>query len=211
MDNYKISKERAREYFLKQDRSQLIRLPIVRRDADCLCFRFVGGDYRLDPEGFLFGSDNGFQTTWEADYSEALSIYDRLCDGKPDAALSGQYCTVHSLPGVYVGGDGGLTMGGGSLPGLIEANLESFSAACLSLDGREIPMGDLAYEIKVFSDLPMILKFYRSDEDFPAQLVFLWDRNMLDFVKYETVYYIAGHICKRLKQKMDLPVGKPRG
>ena len=49
----------------------------------------------------------------------------------------------------------------------------------------------------------MQLKFYHSDEDFPPSVTLLWDENMLQFVYYETVFYIAGVLLRRLQEAME--------
>jgi len=56
--------------------------------------------------------------------------------------------------------------------------------------------------VPIFPDLSMQLKFYFADEEFPPSLTFLWDKNILDFVRYETVYYIAGVLRDRLMEAL---------
>ena len=63
-------------------------------------------------------------------------------------------------------------------------------------------MGDIGYRFGVFADLDAILKFYHSDEDFPASVTLLWEENMLQFVYYETVFYIAGALLRQLGGEM---------
>ena len=48
----------------------------------------------------------------------------------------------------------------------------------------------------------MIFRFWNSDEEFPAQLQFLCDRNMLDFMHYETAWFLVSHIILLLKQDL---------
>ena len=103
-----------------------------------------------------------------------------------------------SLPGIYVGGSG-LMMSGDSLAKQIDSAPERFRAACQAMGGREVALGDLGFEIPAFPGVAMCLKFYFGDEEFPPQLTFLWDKNILQFVRYETVYYIAGCIRERLQ------------
>ena len=63
-------------------------------------------------------------------------------------------------------------------------------------------MGDIGYRFSLFGDLDVILKFYHSDEDFPASVTLLWEENMLQFVYYETVFYIAGALLRQLGEEM---------
>ena len=71
------------------------------------------------------------------------------------------------------------------------------------MGGTAIPLGDLGFSFPVFEELSVRLKFYGSDEDFPASVVLLWDENMLQYVYYETVFYIAGFLLRRILEQMD--------
>lgn len=203
MDNYEIARDRAREYFLHYDLRALLRKPGIRVEGEYVCFPFLGSETRVSREtGVVTCLEPSGEWT-EGDFSEALSVYDWLCDAKPDAAESGEFCQVHSLPGVYVGGSGGLMMDGGSLQNLIDRNPDAFRRACCSMNGALWPVGDMGFRLEVFPGLHAVLKFYHSDEDFPAQLTVLWDRNTLRFVRYETVYYIAGVLFRRIRKRMQ--------
>ncbi len=133
----------------------------------------------------------------KADFCEALSVFDWLCDGKSEAKSAGVYAPVSSLPGVLVRGQG-LLMKAPELAEKIDADPARFCQICKELGGKPRDMGDISFEIPVFPELSMVLKFYHADEEFPADLTFLWDQNILQFVRYETVYYIAATIKKHL-------------
>ena len=65
-------------------------------------------------------------------------------------------------------------------------------------------MGDAGFSFTIFRDLKVQLKFYRADEEFPASLTLLWDVNTLEFMKYETVFYVAGALLNLIRQQMGL-------
>ena len=201
MNNYDKMLADACHRFTTYDMQALAQRPGMEDIGACLKTHFLG-------ETVLLRKEDGRITVGgrAADFGETLSILDWLCDGKPDAKAAGEYCTVGSLPGIYVGGSG-LTMTGGSAAKRIDAAPEKFRAACEAMGGREVPLGDLGYELPVFPGVAMCLKFYFADEEFPPQLTFLWDKNMLQFVRYETVYYIAGCICKNLISYIQPPWG----
>lgn len=202
MDNYLIARDRAREYFLQCARDRHLLRPGVREEGDTLRFPFLGMEALVSRATGRVDMVSPNGTSWEADYAESLSVYDWLCDSRPDAVPSGAYCPIHSLPGILVGGNGGLSMGDGKLCSLADRDPAGFRAACEALGGEGCPMGEIGYRMLVFPDLSVILKFYHSDEDFPAQLTILWDRNTLQFVRYETAYYIAGVLFRRLRRGM---------
>ena len=138
-----------------------------------------------------------------ADFSQTLSILDWLCDGKSAAVAAEDYCPVASLPGVYVGGSG-LSMQMPNLAAAIHASPDAFRIACQTIGATEKNLGDLGAKLEILPGLSMCLKFYFGDEEFAPQLTLLWDRNMLHFVRYETVYYIAGCLQKRLLALMNV-------
>ena len=54
-----------------------------------------------------------------------------------------------------------------------------------------------SYEVSV------IVKFYGADEEFPAQITVLWDENTLQYLYYETTFYIVGFLFKKIFEIMQ--------
>lgn len=130
-----------------------------------------------------------------ADFCETLSVLDWLCDSAPQAVPAGRYCPVGSLPGIFVRG-GGLSMDCTALAQKIQARPACFRQAVEAMGGNVLPLGDRGAEIPVFPGLFLRIKSYESDGEFPASLTLLWDENILSFVRYETVYYLAETLQK---------------
>ena len=42
-----------------------------------------------------------------------------------------------------------------------------------------------------------------SDEEFPPVLKFMWDENVLDYLRFETLYYVMGDFLDALDQAFD--------
>lgn len=53
----------------------------------------------------------------------------------------------------------------------------------------------------MFPFLPLILRFWDSDEDFLASLQILVDENILDYMHYETLMFAISHLLNRLKDE----------
>ena len=194
MNNYDKMLADALRRFTAYDRAVLARHPGIEDGGEDLLTRFLGEKVLLDPHRgdiTVGGRPAGF--------GEALSILDWLCDGKPNAQAAGVYCTVSSLPGVLVSGSG-LAMNGNALAAQIHRNPKKFHSACQSMGGKSVPMGDIGYLLPIFPGIGVCLKFYFGDEEFVPQLTFLWDQNILQFVRYETVYYIAGCLLRRFQR-----------
>ena len=70
------------------------------------------------------------------------------------------------------------------------------------MKGIKAGKGDVAYQIPVFDFLPVIFQFWNSDEDFAASLQLLVDKNILDYMHYETVWFAMSHLLSRIKEEM---------
>lgn len=196
MSNYDKMLEDARLRFTGYDMSALARMPGVEDRGTYLATRFFARQVVVDKATGMITLDGK-----TANFSQGLSIYDWLCDRKPDAVPAGEYCPVGSLPGVFVGGSG-LGMKPGRLAAAIDRKPDAFRRCCEALGGEEMAMGDMGYRLEIFPGLDLCLKFYFADEEFPPSLTLLWDRNILRFVRYETVYYIAGCLQERLLEML---------
>ena len=49
----------------------------------------------------------------------------------------------------------------------------------------------------------MMLQFWNSDEEFPANLKIMWDENILDYIHFETAQFVAFHVLHRIEEIMD--------
>ena len=197
MNHYEMMLRDACRRFVSYDMAVLAKRPGVEDRGDHLKTEFLG-------EPVLLRKEDGRITVGDqdADFGQTLSVLDWLCDRKENAQAAGEYCAIGSLPGVYVGG-GNLNMDMPKLSGMIHENPDGFRDACVKMGAQPLQLGDLGFLVRIFPDLTMCLKFYFGDEEFPPQLTFLWDRNILQFVRYETVYYIAGCLQKRILRLMQ--------
>ena len=66
--------------------------------------------------------------------------------------------------------------------------------ACMTLGGEEASEGDVSFIIPVFDFFPVWLQFWDADDEFPAELRFLWDQNSEAFLHYEIIFYLTMHI-----------------
>lgn len=198
MDNYQISRDRAQTFFLGFDQEMLISTWHLKHDARYLYVDFLGRPYAICREtGAVTRLWNGEQ----AGFEETLSIFDLLCHEGKEKSLSGNYAPVNSLKGRPRAVGVGTDFASGTAA-RFDRDPNSFIRSCQALGGKEVPMGDLGFQFPVFAGLTVILKFYHADEDFPASVTLLWDDNTLQYVYYETVFYIAGFLMKSITDNM---------
>lgn len=205
MNNYEEMRNRMRGHFLEFDQAEMIRKFSLRSDEDFLYIRFLGRDYRVGRRtGVAEWSADGFRTCTEGDYNESMTIYDVLCCSRTDCFLTDEFVPSNSLKGVVYTA---MNTGGSMFAKSAEAFERGFAAlprACEALGGVPEGKGDVAYRIPMFDFLPVRFSFWQADEDFPPEIKLLWDRNVLSYMHYETLWFAAGHMMKRLREEMEI-------
>ena len=81
-------------------------------------------------------------------------------------------------------------------------HLPALRAACARFGAPINLAGDAAFLLKPFPFLPVILQFWQAEEEFPASLKFMFDENITDFMRYETIFYLVSHIIRRLREAL---------
>ena len=196
-DNYALQAESARQRFLAYDQSAMPAemdenfLYLSFCGCDCRVSRADGHMFRRDAEGWLPADSHG----------EVLTVFDYLCDAKPGRAPAGEFATVAAL-GNHVHRE--LSIHSDALDLHIDRNPDRFRRACTRLGGIPADSGDICFRLNLFPDLPVLLRFWHADDDFPPKLHILWDRNALLFLRYETLWYAAGVLRSRLRDAMQL-------
>ncbi len=201
--NYDITKEKMQTEFLKYDQERMIEKFGLRHDEAYLYIRFVGRDYRVSRDsGKVEWSEDGFVHKEDGSFEEAMSIYDVLCYSKEGCHLSERFARINNMKGTVH--SNGLGDSSTNAPArFFDSREEALRRACESLGGQREAVGEVAYRIPTFDFLPVILQFWHSDEEFPPSLQLLWDENILSFMHYETTYYTAGHLLRRIQELME--------
>lgn len=197
--NYDQMLEHARELFLAYDQSAMVKKFHLDEDNTYLYLSCVGRLYRIEKRTGLIQWLDQAQQAHAAGFHDGMTIYDILCYSRPDCCLSGEYGPINSVASSYH------TSGLGNT--LFESDAAFFAVrpdalrlACQALGGIPEGKGDIAYRLDLFPFFPVRVQFWQADEDFPASLQLHWDMNTLDYLHYETTYYIAGHLFARLRE-----------
>lgn len=201
--NYDIMQNKMEQAFTRYDQQEMIDRFHLRHTSEHLFITFVGENYRIDrltgkverciADGTMFV---------HAGFNESMTIFDVLCCSKPDCRLSGEYATVTNLPGIAnISAPGTGTYA--DTAHVFTNRCDVLRQACERLNGVEQKYGDVSYLIPLFDFMPVILQFWDADDEFDAVLKIMWDKNTLDFMHFETTFYAANHLLKRLKESMD--------
>ena len=199
ISNYDRQMALAKELFLTWDSETLARRFSLEYTADAIWIPFLGRMHRIDRSTGDITVDGQ-----AADFNAHLSIFDAICRDSGPAQLAHQWSTVNNLRGLHHPGVGEQSMYGPYLP-LFTGRSRLLADACRAFGGRPFPVGEVGWETDIFPFLPLVFQFWEGDEEFPAQIRLLWDANTLDFVRYETVWYIAGAFFHRLTTLLEQP------
>lgn len=200
--NYDRMLEQAQQLFLNYDQSAMAEKFYLEQDETYLYLPFVGRQYRIHRATGLVQWMDAEGRAHNAGFNEGLSIYDVLCYSKPDCRLSGQYGPINSVASSYHTSGLGESLFGERAE-YFAKDPQGLERACTALGGVKEGKGDIAYRLDLFPFLPIRLQFWMADDEFPASFQLHWDMNTLDFVHYETTYYIAGHLASRLRELME--------
>ena len=190
----------CRGLFLEYDQQVMIDRFGLKADDTFLYLPFLGKEHRIDRASGLVerpeGPGGGFAP---APFCSAMSIYDYLCRSKPCAYPAGRYARIGSLGGAARASNPDDTLYQ-NWAALFETDLPAFRRACRALGGTELNFGDAAYQINMFPSLAYQLRLWLSDDEFPADLQILCDENTLDFVCFETSFFMAGQLLTEVKE-----------
>lgn len=194
MTNFEKLANAGKPIFLSYDQEDILRRFGLKADADHLFLNFCGEPYTVDRRtGDITGP--GSQP---ADPAAMLSIFDMICCPAAPGCLSGELRTVNTLPG-------GVQNGGPSASNLLDSRVAAFASrlpalrrACETLGGTPFSVGDVSYTIPIFDWFPAVFQFWNGDDEFPPAVRFLWDRDTLRYLRFETLFYIMDFLLRRL-------------
>ena len=204
ISNYEITKRRVQKDFLKYDQEKMMQKFSLKADENYLYITFIGHSYRIcRKSGYLEWSEDNFVTCVEGDFNEALTIYDLLCDSKENCHAANDFINLNSLSTLQ---SSSKKLGDGLFHGedkIFDHKDRLFGKVCEKLGGIKAGKGDVAYELPLFDFLPCRIQFWNSDDEFDAQLQIFVDKNVLKFIRYETVWYAVSHLMKRVTEEME--------
>ena len=197
-DNYAIAAENAKKIFLSYDQPALIQKLALSFDDAYLYTSFLGAPYRIERlTGNLERQKDGVWVDGNS-FDEVLSICDLVCDSKEIRTPSGIFKPTAEFGRNF---HQALTEGRDPLAEFAQKSPSAFRARLLALGGRETKGADLAFVLPVFDTLDMAVHFWFGDEEFAPSLRILWDANALQYIRYETMYYVIDCLRARLEEK----------
>lgn len=201
LSNYEIMRNRMRKEFVKYDQEKMIKKFNLNFNKDYLYLDFLCRNYRIDRKnGTVEWSKDGFLSASEADYNESMTIYDVLCYSKDDCHLSGNFCPLHMAKGMVRTMYGGDTKLFQNTAVKFQGRTKQLAHACSVLGKPAGGAGDVAAVLQAFPFLPVMFQYWDGDDEFPPNMKFMFDENILDYMHFETVQFMTFHILKRIEE-----------
>ena len=200
-DNYQLQAAQAKQLFLKFDQQTLAAKCSLQMDEAYLSGLFFGEPFRIQRDtGDISRLHEGRWLPADS-HGEVMTLLDLICDSDPNRRISGQYQNMQAFGHQF---HQNLTEDQKNPAAQrFQQNPEALRKACLALGGRPFTPGDVAYSIPVFEDLSLTIQFFLGDEEFAPRIRYLGDRNALQYLKYETMYYAVGVLMERIQEQWN--------
>lgn len=201
VSGYDLQVDVARTLFLRYDAEAIRKKYRLEADGECLYVPYLGRQYRISRSTGAVERLCGGAWAECRSYTAVMTIYDILCRdvNSPLPPLAGEWALVGSFAaaGASPGADSFTRKYAAAFAGKAEA----LKAACTTLGGKILPSlagADVTAQIPAFPFFPVLLQFWDADEEFPAQIKILWDKQTLQYLKFETTYYLQGDLLEAL-------------
>lgn len=193
-NNYRTMEENNRRLFLTYEQEPFIRKFGLDADEHTIRFRMLRKPCEVDRRTGVV-----IQAGEPASINQTMTVYDMFCHSDRKPFLSGRWSSLQQLGGI-IASHHVQNLSPSEELRLFAGHCDTLAAACESLGGTPAEHGDVSYILPVFDFFPVWLQFYDADDEFPASLSFLWDSNSLDFLHYETMWYLMGYIRDELRR-----------
>ena len=198
-DNYRLQADGARKHFLSYDQQHLIEKLNLQHDAQYLYTQMLSKPYRIHRTK---GTIERMDTTWVEtnSHGEVMTLLDLVCDSREDRYPARRWQNMSYFSAVFHRSL--LEEQADPFAQAIQADPPGFHRACMTLQGRPGPGGDISYDLPFFEGLNVAIQFWEGDEEFPPRVRWLWDENALMYLKYETMWFALGILRSRILTEM---------
>ncbi len=201
--NYAVMEDQARMLFCRYDLSKIAARWNLAGDEEYVYIPYFGKQYRIRrSDGKVLSPADAPVPLREGTFGASLTIYDVLTYSKENPGLSGSWESLSTLGGI-IGAGHEYSLTGDPMHHNLRTDLQYMKGVLLEMGSihMEQTSADLDYVVPVFPFLPMRFQFWAADDEFPASVKYLWDRNTLRFMHYETLWYAMGDFDQWLNIK----------
>ena len=199
--NYDKMLASAQELFLTHDQEGMIRRWALEHDGDYLYADYMSQPLRIDRRT---GAVSHAREPLSGEYraagfvNEGMVLFDLLTHSPTRPHPTGRWSSISTLGGI-IGAGHDRTLSHESTAAKFQDRCEALAQACRRLNGVPAGRGDVSYAIPVFRDFHILFQFWDGDDEFPANIKYLFDENALQYMHYETLWYVMSNLAERLE------------
>ena len=197
--NYEKMAAGARALFLTMDQGAMISRWGLEHDGEHLYVPFMGERLSIHRGTGALGSLEPPGTYRSPDWvNETMVIFDLLTHSETRPRATGRWASISSLGGI-IGAGHDRSLSHEPTAAKFAGNPEGLRAACERVGGSPLGRADVGYVVPVFHDFGIWFQFWDGDDEFPANIKYLFDENALQFMHYETLWYVMNALADRLE------------
>ena len=199
--NYEKMLASAQALFLEHDQEAMIRRWALAHDGDYLYADYLGQRLRVDRRT---GEVSHATAPAPGEYRardfihDGMALFDLLTFAPTRPHAAGRWSSISTLGGI-IGAGHDRTLSHEPTAAKFQDKADALARACERLGGRPEGKGDVSYAIPVFRDFGILFQFWDGDDEFPANIKYLFDENARQFMHYETLWYVMGSLIDRLE------------
>lgn len=163
--------------------------------AERYILRILGNDYEIAPRHRRIECVRDRSVPRDLDFRLMVLAY--LTNAK-DIDLSGKLVQCYQLRWGDSFFRGVHKLPVGELETRFGKSSRLFREVCLSLDGREVPYGDVAVEVRVLPKLPLTFILWVADDEFPARVSILFDSTADEHLPLDTLLAAVRTTARRI-------------
>ena len=194
MNNYEKVAEDSKKNFLLWNQEEIIARTKVKADAQYIYLNFCDSPYRVNRKTGSVQCLADRAAPYEAGYNEVMGIFDFLCYSKVGAVPANRWVTPAALTHYVASGSGGSHFPREAK--FFDENSQELSQVVEKYHG--FSAGDISCILPVFDSLSTVFQFWRSDDEFPPSIRFLWDANTPCFFHFETAMFTQVYWVEKL-------------
>ena len=198
--NYIKMRDSARKLFLEYDQAAMIGRWALRHDDAYLYAEYLGQSFRIDRRtAELSHETEPAPGEYRAgDFiDESMVLFDLLTRSPVRPRPAGRWSSIGTLGGIIgTGHDRNLNQE--PTASRFSGRTDALARACERLGGVPEGKADVGYAVPVFRDFNILFQFWDGDDEFPANIRYMFDANALEYMHYESLWYTMTTLTKRL-------------
>ncbi|MDR2699314.1 MAG: DUF3786 domain-containing protein [Nitrososphaerota archaeon] len=178
----------------------------VNCDENYVYLNFIYQPFKVDKKtGYVYKTVADNDEVECKNPLEIMSIMDMLCSEKP-LQLSNVWCPISYFSKFSSIGEKAEKELYADFAEHFSGNATNIYNACSKLGGIDYTVNesaDVSFKINIFDFFPAVFQFWNKDDDFPSQIKILWDKNTLDYILFETSYYVVACLLERIQSQIE--------